>query len=489
MVASSLVKKQAIQSEIHYTDLPQDELKWCTVSLAEILDSGKRLEASVFEVKGKHAREAIENCKWQNLPLTHMIENAYYPGRFKRIYSNAQNGVPFYLPSQMTDVYPKPEKYISALTKCDISELHLKIGDVLLTRSGTIGNVTCVSKTLENKVFSDDVIRITPSNGDTGFIYAYLRSTVGNTILQTNRYGSVIQHIEPEHLADIPVPNPSQGIKTKINDLIVRSFALRDSSNKLIDEATEILIEALQLPPKHELHSEQFDSSFEVNNYSVKLSNLVGRLDGSYHVPIVNTINEHLKKYATEVITVGDKRVCKDIVLPGRFKRVYVEEGQGRVFFSGKNIMELDPSDKKYLSFSQHESRIREQLTIHHNYILVTCSGTVGKVTIVPKHWDNWAMTHDIIRLLPAEGLEGYLYIWLQTEYANTLLEAMAYGSVVPHIEIAHIAQIPVPFLKKAETQAEINRLALKANELRYKAYLLEQEAMKIMNEEVIFAT
>jgi type I restriction enzyme S subunit len=97
-------------------------------------------------------------------------------------------------------------------------------------------------------------------------------------------------------------------------------------------------------------------------------------------------------------------------------------------------------------------------------------------------------MTHDIIRLVPQTGLDGYLFIWLQSIYAHNLIEAMAYGSVVPHIEIAHIEKIPVPILKDEDTQTEINRLALEANKLRHKAYQLEQEAMKIMNDEVIYA-
>jgi type I restriction enzyme S subunit len=305
--------------------------------------------------------------------------------------------------------------------------------------------------------------------------------------LQTNNYGAVIQHIEPEHLAEIPVPNPPDEIKKKINDLVLRSFELRDESNGLIDKATAMLVTELELPPIDEFRTERIDNAANVNAFPVKLSELSGRLDGSYHLPVVKAITKHLRVRAAEVTAVGDKRVSKDIILPGRFKRVYVEAGQGRVFFSGKNIMELDPYDKRYLSFSQHDKRIREQLTIHHNMILVTCSGTVGKVAFVPKHWENWAMTHDIIRLVPNDDMSGYAFTWLQTEYARVLIEATAYGSVVPHIEISHIEQIPFPILKNTETQAKINRLALRANELRYEAYKLEQEAMRVMDSEVIY--
>lgn len=42
--------------------------------------------------------------------------------------------------------------------------------------------------------------------------------------------------------------------------------------------------------------------------------------------------------------------------------------------------------------------------------------------------------------------------------------------------------------LKNKEVQARINTLALEANEKRYEAYCLEKEALKIMDEKVIFA-
>ena len=385
----------------------------------------------------------------------------------------------------MTDIYPKAEKFISPITRCDINALGLKDKTLLLTRSGTIGSVSIVSRTLQGMVFSDDVIRVTfHSDYDLGYVYAFLKSKIGNKILQTNGYGSVITHLEPEHLAEMPIPDAPESIKSKINDLIMQSYALRDDSNDLIDEATSLLKEELHLPDI---------SEFAVNNdpvetFAVNLSDINGRLDASYHVPIVDAVVEHLEKYAAEVTTIGDKRISSDIILPGRFKRVYVDEGYGVPFFSGKNITELDPSDKKYLSFAQHAKKIKEELTIKKNMILVTCSGTVGNVVLVPTHWNDWAMTHDIIRLVTLPAVNGYLYIWLRSDYCNTLIQSYAYGSVVQHIEKEHIRDCPVPILKNQYIQTQINDLALQANEKRYQAYLLEQEALRILEDEVIYA-
>jgi type I restriction enzyme S subunit len=62
------------------------------------------------------------------------------------------------------------------------------------------------------------------------------------------------------------------------------------------------------------------------------------------------------------------------------------------------------------------------------------------------------------------------------------------YGSVVDEIDDKQVAEISFPLLKNQEIQLKINSLALKANTLRYEAYQLEQQAMRIMNDEVIFA-
>jgi type I restriction enzyme S subunit len=155
----------------------------------------------------------------------------------------------------------------------------------------------------------------------------------------------------------------------------------------------------------------------------------------------------------------------------------------------GKQIFELDPSNKKYLSLVHHRKRIKKQLELRENMTLITCSGTIGKVTLVPKHWDHWAASQHIIRVVPsANEIAGYLSIFLASDYGRHLITRYAYGSVVDEIDDNHVSQIPFPFLKDATAQAEINRLALQSNDLRYQAYQLEQEAMRVMEEEVIFA-
>lgn len=490
MVNSNLAHKLDNENtiDVETNDIP---LKWCSVSLSDVIFRGKRLEASVFDVEAKQARQIIKNSKFPSTTIggENGLTTSYTCARFKRIWLE-HSDFPIYQPSTIVDIKPKPDGYISHLTKTNIENLRVKKGQILMTCSGTIGKVSYVSDTLKNKIFSHDLLRINCKNTvDQGYVYTYLKSKVGNKILLTNSYGAVITHIEPEHLATIPIPDAPKEIKERIHNLIVESFKLRDESNELIDQATALLIDELKLPSISEFKQNNIKNSANVNAFSVKLSNLAGRVDASYHLPIVDAIVNHLRKYAEEVTTVGDERISSDIILPGRFKRVYVDEGFGRVFIGGKQLWELDPTNKKYLSLTHHGDRISKQLELHENMTLITCSGTIGKVALVGKHWENWTANQHIIRVVPADlNIAGYLNIFLSSDYGNVLIRRFTYGSVVDEIDNNHVSQIAIPLLKNKDVQKQINDFALEANQKRYKAYKLEQQALDIMDNEVIFA-
>ncbi len=476
------------------TMLKKDPVKWCAVSLSDVMISGKRLDAQKYDMSLRMAQSTILNSKYG---VKYIIGNengvcsAYRPGICKRVFvKRAGDALPMYTPSQILDIYPKTDKFLSGRFCSRIPDWFVQEGEILLTCSGTIGNIALVTKTLQGKCVSQNLIRIVPkSPRDVGYIYTYLKSEHGQLFLTHSNYGAVIKHIDPEHLATVPIPDAPNEIKERIHNLIVQSYSLRDESNDLIDQATQLLIDELHLPDIRDFEVKDYKKNAPIETYSVKLSELNGRVDASYHVPIVDAIVEHLKKYAEEVTTVGDKRISSEVILPGRFKRVYVDEGYGRVFIGGKQLWELDPSNKKYLSLVHHGDRIDKQLSLHENMTLITCSGTIGKVAMVGKHWENWTANQHIIRVVPAcKRIAGYLNVFLASEYGHQLITRFTYGSVVDEIDDNHVRQIAIPLLKNKDMQKKINDYALEANEKRYEAFKLEQQALRIMDDEVIYA-
>lgn len=469
-----------------------NNIKSLTLPFYEILNSRSfRFDASVYCTEGRVIRKKIKNL---GLPLisispgTEIVNECFYPNRFKRIYVDKKYGYNFLLPSQITDINPKSEKFISPKTSVDINGLKAEYGNILLTRSGTIGYLTYVSKSIEGKVLSDDIIRIKFTDClNAAYAYAFLRSNYGQALLTTNNYGAVVQHIEPSHLESVQIPIPKEELKSEIGNLIIYSYELRDESNYLINIAEQKLLDDLSLPSIDKFIESSFKSPIEPLAYNVIASNLKNRLDASFHKPIVNFIISYIKNKGFELTSLGDNKISKKIILPGRFKRVYVDSSHGTPFFGGKQIFELDPLDKKFLSNVHHSDRIKEQLTLQENMVLVTCSGTIGKVTITPKHWEGMAANQHIIRIVPAQNeIAGYIYAWLDTDYGNELIRRFTYGAVVDEIDDKQLAQVQIPLLENKLLQQEINDLVLLANLKRYQAFIIEKKALKILNSKIL---
>lgn len=445
-----------------------------------IADKDLRLEAGTFVRRS----EDSDGGKYPAVKFVELAES-YLCDRSVKVVQT-KTSYPFYQPSSVTDIKPKPDGYLYAKDTAKIEALRVHEGQILLTRSGTIGRAVYVSQTLSGKIVNQDMLRIDCHNPeDSGYLYAYLKSSACQKILHSLTFGAVIQHINPEHLSDIPVPDAPREIRTQIHSLIVQSYSLRDESNAMLDEAEALLVRELGLPPLEDIKPKDEVLTFEVSRMDFVKS---GRFEASYHDPLFGEIVRLLQEGAKEVTTVGDDRVSRKILLPGRFKHVYVEdEKHGAVFIGGKQIGELDPADKKYLAFSQHEDRIREELTIHTNMILITRSGTIGNVALVPEHWDGWTASEHIIRVVPAsDDTAGYAYVFLASEWGRELVKRYKYGAVIDEINDEHVSSVPFPLLRDKGVQSRINTLALEANAKRYEAFRLEREAMSIMENEIV---
>ena len=68
------------------------------------------------------------------------------------------------------------------------------------------------------------------------------------------------------------------------------------------------------------------------------------------------------------------------------------------------------------------------------------------------------------------------------------MVHRQTYGSVVDMIDNNSLSCVEIPLLRNHDVQEKINALALEANKKRYEAYKLEQEALEIMDKEVIYA-
>ena len=202
------------------------------------------------------------------------------------------------------------------------------------------------------------------------------------------------------------------------------------------------------------------------------------RLDASHFDPAVAHALETLRYSGMRLAKLGD--VTERVFIPPRFKRIYVGHGHGIPFLQGSHVVHFRPADVKYLSRKAHRNIGR--WIVEAGWVLVTCSGTIGRATICPKEWDGWAASQHILRIIPNESAcpSGYLLSFLTSPLGHIQLTRQIYGAVVDELteDQAKSVMVPLPATDaQRELVANIDRHARKAIEVRSTAVQLTADA------------
>lgn len=176
------------------------------------------------------------------------------------------------------------------------------------------------------------------------------------------------------------------------------------------------------------------------------------RIDAWYWDPNKNTLAKQIEESVgsdiKEIVRLGDLVIENGIFYPGRHKRNYVEAGEKSVpFYSGTQILQIRPFDLQYQP-KDYSPAVKH--FVKKNWILITRSGSTGRVTMVTDSMDGSMVTEHVIRVICDESLIDpyYVYAYLATEnIGKILLEKGIYASVVDHITPDFVATIPIPRL------------------------------------------
>lgn len=162
------------------------------------------------------------------------------------------------------------------------------------------------------------------------------------------------------------------------------------------------------------------------------------------------------------------KELCIDIFVPGRHKRKYVDNTESSVpFLSTTQIFHIHDIDYKYQPVSFAE---KQGLLIEEGWILVTRSGSTGRVRYANKEISNYAISDHCIRIVPAPTKidNGYLYAFLSSKLGQLLIDQGRYASVIETISHTRLGEIPIPVpsLEKQKQIGDLVRQSEKAREL-----------------------
>lgn len=162
---------------------------------------------------------------------------------------------PYYTPSAVLQEKGESAKLfdLSKATESQIKAINavrVKRGDIVISRSGTVGRVAYITKRLDNAIVSDDLIRVIIKDEFIRFyVFSFLQSQVAYDQMIRNEYGSVQQHLEPTHIKDILIPVPTDW--EAVGDVVTKAKKtlkyreLLDEVNVETDESIASLLKHL----------------------------------------------------------------------------------------------------------------------------------------------------------------------------------------------------------------------------------------------------
>lgn len=158
--------------------------------------------------------------------------------------TNGPNIEPYYTPSAVLQDRGQSAKLfdVSLATASQlrtINAVRVHEGDIVISRSGTIGRVSYITKRLDQAIVSDDLIRVRiPDESIRHYVYSFLQTSAAYDQMIRNEYGAVQQHLEPVHVRDILIPVPDDWEEVKqIIDNSQKTISIKEQLEKLNDDS------------------------------------------------------------------------------------------------------------------------------------------------------------------------------------------------------------------------------------------------------------
>jgi type I restriction enzyme M protein len=135
----------------------------------------------------------------------------------------------------------------SATQLRQIEVLTLRRDYILIVDSGTagklLGRVGMTTALHEGAVGNNNLIRVVIHDpARRAYVYQFLRSPLGKELLLRNVYGTNQDHIEPDHVKDIPIPIPRDGRRLEQIQRRVRHITrLKERASDLDRQASQEL--------------------------------------------------------------------------------------------------------------------------------------------------------------------------------------------------------------------------------------------------------
>ncbi len=199
-----------------------------------------------------------------------------------------------------------------------------------------------------------------------------------------------------------------------------------------------------------------------------------GRLDAKYWIPAIRELQEAIQNGKYKSQKLGD--FITDIRYGVSTTNEYVDVGIRLLRILNLKDEGLDLSDVVYLP---EEARAEiGRAFVHEGDMLISRSGSVGIVVVVPKEAEGFAFGSFMIRFTLNDKInKQYVAAWLNSEASRKLIEREKIGAIQGNITIETIKNFDIPFPPLSVQKEVVEKIQAAYDEKRKK----EEEIKKIL--------
>jgi type I restriction enzyme S subunit len=423
--------------------------------------SGLRLDCPPYVSGAVEARERLNaltgGCQRLCDVTRGGISGLVNAGRIKRLWvQDPAHGTPFL---SSTDILKADISRLSLISNKAVAAnpaLIIRQGWTLITRAGTVGRMAYARPDMDGLACSEDVLRVIPDESKIppGYLYAFLSSKYGIPLVTSGTYGAIIQHIEPEHIAGLPVPRFGEAIEAEIADYVHKAGAAFATYQSRVSQASAEVVSrsGIPNPSKAEWAADHADLSFTVRsseleplrawNHSRRAKKIADAIRSGQWCELGNVIDLEWLRW----------RVM--------FQRIDASEEHGIEVLTQKPLFHLFPegrwiSRQYLLSLSSRyvvpdqTTLIAKQGTLGERELYCQCEFVTGERALARAYSDHCMRVIAEPKKIPP----GYLFAFLRSEAGFRLLRSMSEGSKQQDLHWRKVPRMPVPRLTGAEEE------------------------------------
>jgi type I restriction enzyme S subunit len=457
-----------------------------------LAEQGLRLDAAPYLSGAYEARKLLERLAVPTEPLHRLTaghDGGIYNGpKFRRVYVNdREHGVPFL---GSTDMLEADFSWLPLLRKSDaqsprLAHLRVRPGMILVSCSGTVGRMCYSRPDMATFWTSQDALKIVADDQkiESGYLYAFLTSRYGIPMITGPASDSIIRHIEPHHIADLPVPRFGPESEKPIHALIEEAAGLRARFQSGVREATRDLFASAGLPElaNYAWHKHARDLGFvvsDVSPMSLRALNFAPRT-----ARIMEALRSVPHRTLGQICESGQLNRCN------RFRRIDSDAGHGVKLIGQRQGFWFRP-EGRWITLSPGDF---DMVRAPDETILIASQGTLGKNEVfcrpvfVTGEWQNsFVYSEHFLRIVSGDSQYpgAYLLAFLRSAAVFRVLRSMSTGSKQQDIHEELRRRIPVPECTAADRE-RIAGIVRAAYRDRDEADRKEDQALALLDEAV----